>query len=144
MSRKRKRKTVHNNKKKKPVTKRKKKLTVRDRKIATLTVGSVWRAATSDPVTTATDKETLSGWQKYKVISVTKDKVTVHYFDDADDEDDITYDIAQFISSADLAPSHVVDLTDNVSTSLSHEQNVFVMPEREELQPLQKKKVSDV
>ena len=139
MPRKRKNKTP----KKKPVTKRKKKLTVRDRKIAKLIVDSVWRVKTSDPVTTATGKETTSGWQKCKVISVTEDEVTVKYFDEEEDGDDFTYDIEQFIANADLAPSHVVDLTGNVQISVSHDQDVFVLPERSELLPLQKKRISD-
>ena len=75
-----------------------------------------------------------------KVISHTEDKVTVQYFDD---DDPLTYNISSFCASADPAPCDIVDLTDKVQSSLTHEQSLFVMKERGELLPLQKKTVSD-
>ena len=89
------------------------------------------------------DKEVLSGWQRCKILSKTDNQVTVEYLDDEEENESLTYDISCFVASATPAPSHVIDLTENVQSSVSHEQSVFVMKERVELLPLQKKKVFD-
>ena len=139
----RKRKSENRSKSAGPKKKSKTKLTVYDRLLLQLTVGSIWRVATKDTVKTASGKEVLSGWQRCKILSRTEDNVTVQYLDDKEDDDPLTYGIPCFVASADLAPSHFVDLTGHVETAVSHEQSVFVMQERGELLPLQKKKVSD-
>ena len=59
-----------------------------------MTVNSIWRVTTKDPVQTETDKEVLSGWQRYKILSHTEEQVTVQYLDDNEDDDPLTYDIS--------------------------------------------------
>ena len=119
-------------------------MTAYDRKVSKLTVNSIWRVTTSDTVQTASGKDVLSGWQRGKIVSRGKDEtVTVQYFDDKEDDEPITYDISAFLTSPDPTPCHVIELTVNIQSVVGHEQPVFVMKEREELLPLQKKKVSD-
>ena len=65
----------------------------------------------------------------------------MQYLDDTEDDEPLTYDISSFVASAAPARSHVVELTDEVQSSVSYEQSVFVMKERGELLPLQKKKI---
>ena len=148
MPRKRKRQSARKRTtKKKKTTKR---LTARDKKITKLIVDSVWRVATDDTDFTASGKEVSSGWKRCRILErlcETKEypegAVKVQYVDDGEDDEPLTYDIVDFIHSADPAPCHIVDLSDQTETAVSLEQPKFEMQERAELTPLQKRKVSD-
>ena len=125
-------------------------MSARDKKIVKLIVNSEWCVDTADSETTVTDKEVYSGWKRCIILDrldacedYAEGSIKVRYFDDKEDDDPITYGIPEFIQVSDPAACHVVDLTGQVQTSVAHEQRKFEMQQREELIPLQKRKVSD-
>ena len=68
-------------------------------------------------------------------FSRTENKVIVEYLDDKEDDEHLTYDIVYLVVSAAPSSCHVVDLHDNIQSSVSRDQSVFVMKERDELIP---------
>ena len=131
---------------KKKVVKRRS--TARDRKIAKVVVGSIWRVQTADTETTATGKEVLSGWKRCRVLKrmnadedCAEGSVLVEYFDDKDEEP-IQYNIVDFIGAADPAPCHVIEIVADAETTndaVGFEQPAFQPQERGELLPLQRR-----
>ena len=149
MPRKRKSKAVAGSAKKKNNTKKTKRKTKKQLQIESLIVGSEWRVNTNDPTTTSTGKEVSSGWQRCFIVERVHAKddrwggsVRVEYADDMDDDDPIEYTVREFLVNAAPAPVHVRPVADDVASSVILEQSVFVPKEREELIPLQRKRIS--
>ena len=73
-------------------------------------------------MTTTTDKGVLSEWQIYKIteridatpdygLQYSSDSVKVKYFDDVESEQEIEYDVNDFVQSANPDPIQEIDLT---------------------------------
>ena len=67
--------------------------------------------------------------------------VRVQYFGD---EETFEYSIDDFLANGDLAPYHVIDMTEKSATSVSQEQSTFKMQERGvgDILPLQRRHIA--
>ena len=104
-----------------------------------LGINSVWRVRTDDEEITAKGHVKSSGWQRCTIVERSSTNVKVKYFNEPEP---IEYNIDDFLTNAQSAPTHVIDVTKKAASTFQLEQAKFTPQERGDILPLQLRHVA--